>query len=530
MKVSKVSLEKSGLQNRMVRDMLSGDPFLKPFYNYAPSVESFEKAISDRSHFKTDRTALVTALAKQHQQYYKRYPVIKANVDSLADGRTFTVTTGHQLCLAGGPMFFIYKLITVINLAAELRKRYNSYNFVPVYWMATEDHDFAEIASMDVDGCEVKWEHESGNATGRLDTGNFQPVIDVIQSRLEGHPGYERLIRSINHSYNGNKNLAEATREFVLEFFGDSGLIVIDADNPELKKSFIPVMLDELQNSRAYLLTRDSDKALEAKYHLQINPRPVNLFYLDGVRRLRIVRHPDYYEVIDSDVRFTQAEIDKEVNLHPEKFSPNVVLRPVYQEFILPNLSYTGGPAESAYWLQLKPVFDHYGIFYPVIVPRNHALIFESKPAGKWNKLGLTEDDLFANPDELVNRYVQSLENSDVPDENVVNTIREVYHRLSVRVKETDVTLEPVVNAQLQKALNGLDRIHRKHSAALRRKHGISIERISFVMNAVKPGGVPQERVAGFVTMYAKYSDELIDVLKQTLRPFSSDVVIVYPN
>jgi bacillithiol biosynthesis cysteine-adding enzyme BshC len=274
----------------------------------------------------------------------------------------------------------------------------------------------------------------------------------------------------------------------------------------------------------------ETDQILNTRYHTQVKPREINLFFLSENSRSRIVRTGSVYEVLNSKLKFSKEEILSEVDNHPENFSPNVILRPVYQELLLPNLAYVGGPAETAYWFQFKKVFDHHKVFFPLLVPRNHAMILEPKPWKHWQKLGLGYAEIFVDRDQLVNNVVKALSGDESVTADAMLKLGEVYQTLLEQAGKTDVTLRPAVEAQLQKTMRGLERIEKKHFSALKRKHELVIRHIDEMMELAKPGGIPQERVMSFVTLYAQHGDAVLDVLMNELVPFSDTFTVIHPH
>lgn len=529
MELKQVSLSGSGFRGKMLTDYLENAGFLKPFYSFRPEENQFAEAIAARRNKPVNRKLLVNELHRQHAEIIERFPETGKNISLLENENTFTVTTGHQLCLGGGPLFFFYKLLTTVNLAESLGRKFPDSHFVPVYWMASEDHDFEEIASVTIGNKTIRWNHESGDATGRLNTSGLNAFFDEVLNMLRGLPGFEKLEEVIRKSYLNSENLAEATRKFVLEFFGRYGVVVIDADQANFKKDFASVMKDELVQEHSFRMVTATNEMLSSQYAVQVTPRPINLFYLhDGIRK-RIVKTGDHYAIVDTHIRFSQEEILRELDAYPERFSPNVILRPLYQEFILPNLAYCGGPAETAYWMQFKQVFDHYNIFYPVLIPRGHAIILDEKKWKVWEKLGFGYDDLFKPEEELVRHLLRNLNGSDTISDRAVAQLKAIYEDLATEAGKIDITLEPAVRARMQRALHGLERLEKKFRAALKRKHEVSLRRLHEVKEFVSPAGTPQERVTTFMEMYALYSDDLFDELKNAMQPFSDRLTVIHP-
>lgn len=352
MKLHSVALRTTGQFPPLLLDYLDQKSELNDFYAIFPSLDGAQEAIRQRAGFDpVKRRILVDALSKQ-------YSGISSAPDfsPLLNETTFTVTTGHQLNIFTGPLYVIYKIVTTINLARALKETYPEYDFVPVYWMASEDHDFAEIASFNLFGQKYTWPGQPKGAVGRLNPKRLELVLDALPQAV---PFFRK-------AYLENQTLADAVRCYMHELFGGEGLVTLDADDAALKSHFLPVIEDELLNQTSGGLVADTTSRLEKLgYHTPVHAREINLFYLADELRERIVREGDTFKVVNTNRQFTEDEIRQEATQHPERFSPNVVLRPLYEEIILPNLAYIGGPSEVPYWLQLKGVFDYFGVPFP---------------------------------------------------------------------------------------------------------------------------------------------------------------------
>ena len=376
MKKTHLSLRKVGSFSKMFLDYIEGQDALKEFYEWKPKIESFQSAITNKAFSPTKRRTLVDALERQYDGL-TCVSKLSENIQSLSEARTFTVTTGHQLNIFTGPLYFLFKLITTINLSKKLKVHYPDYHFIPVYWMATEDHDFEEISYFNMFGKKYQWTTEQTGAVGRFDPSSLAEVLDQVRENVE----------LFEKAYGRFETLADSVRFYVNELFGSEGLIVVDGDDRQLKAQFAPIMKDDILNKNAHQRVKQTNEQLiDLGYKSQAFSRPINFFYLDDFRR-RIISDGENFSVVDSDIKFTKQEILSEIDHYPERFSPNVIMRPVYQEVILPNIAYLGGPAEIIYWLQLKGVFDYYKMSFPVLMPRNFGMIINQNHSKKGKKI-----------------------------------------------------------------------------------------------------------------------------------------------
>ncbi len=526
-KKTAISFEETGLFSKVFTDYIKGESYLHPFYQYQPTLAGFKKAIEDCNIDSNTRDVLVKVLKNNSNKSIT--DATNKNISSLADKNTFTVTTGHQLCLFTGPLYFIYKIITVINLAERLKKEYPANNFVPVYWMASEDHDFAEINHTYVFGKKIEWSGDSlaGGPVGKISIHTLAPVLDGILTILGESEMAVELKKILVEAYSGNKTLAEATFAFVNALFGKYGLVIVDADNAELKKLFAPVITDDLTNQTSHKLVSATDKKLaEHGIGPQIFARDINLFYVNDKGRNRIEKKDDGYAVNGTHTTFTKEQILAEVQQHPEKFSPNVILRPLYQQQILPNVAYIGGPSEVAYWLQLKSVFEYHKAMFPVLMPRNFAMVIDKGTAGKMEKFKLTVKNIFSDTEELIKSYVVSNDGAiDFSAEK--DKLKAVYDEIALKIKAIDTTLIASADAELQKQYNALKVIETKLMRAQKQKDEASVNQIKKIKEKLFPEGSLQERHDNFMPFYLQYGEGFFEMLKKEFNPFEYNMAVI---
>lgn len=506
MRVEKLAFDKTNSFSRIFLDYLASDPKLAHTHSFEPSIQGFEQALSYRKLSEDHRNTLVDVLQEQYADL-DTSDQVKQNIKILKEENTFTVTTGHQLNIFTGPLFFIYKIVTTINICKELSSKFPEYNFVPVYWMASEDHDYDEINHVFVDGKKYIWETDQTGAVGEFNTKELAALADQI-------PGKTALFKK---AYEVAENLADAGRDYVNELFGEQGLVVIDANNRKLKNEFAEIIKDELVNQTSFNKVNErSEFLVEQGYKPQLNPREINLFYLHDNLRARIERVEDAYIIVDTDLSFTQEEILKLVDEHPERFSPNVILRPVYQEVILPNLGYVGGPAELAYWLQYKEMFDNFKIDFPVLMPRNFGLLLDKNTQRKQKKLGFNHEDFFDDINTLKKVFIHSM-NGELDLQKEREGVLAMYQSISELAVKIDVTLEPHIQAQLTKHQKCLDKIESKLVSAEKRNRDEEMNMINALKEYAFPGGTLQERKVNFLSVY---NDNFIDEIIELTDPF----------
>lgn len=508
MKKTHLSLRKAGSFSEMFLDYIEGQDALKEFYEWEPKIESFKSAITNKAFSSTKRKTLVDALEIQYDGL-NCASKLSENIQSLSEARTFTVTTGHQLNIFTGPLYFLFKLITTINLSKKLQAHYPDYHFIPVYWMATEDHDFAEISCFNMFGKKYQWATEQTGAVGRFDPSSLAEVLDQIHENVE----------LFEKAYGRFETLADSVRFYVNELFGSEGLIVVDGDDRQLKAQFAPIMKDDILNQNAHQRVKDTNEQLiDLGYKSQAFSRPINFFYLDDFRR-RIISDGENFSVLDSDIKFTKQEILSEIDHYPERFSPNVIMRPIYQEVILPNIAYLGGPAEIIYWLQLKGVFDYYKMSFPVLMPRNFGMIINQTTAKKAKKLGIADEQLFRSKQQLKTDYLSRTSTHQPSLNDQKQSFSELFETIKIKAELIDQSLGGYIGSEQVKAIKALEHIEKKFKKSLEKNHQTALTQIEGIKDRLFPNGVLQERSENYLNFYFN-NTALIQELLDEFEPF----------
>jgi bacillithiol biosynthesis cysteine-adding enzyme BshC len=522
-----ISYQNSGYFSLLMNDYLDQKNDLHSLYNRFPTIENFEGQILEKqaNYDDSNRVSLVSVLQKQYADI-KTSHLTQQNIEALKVTNTFTVTTGHQLNLFTGPLYFLYKIISTINLTKDLKAKYPAYNFVPIYWMATEDHDFEEINYFNFKGRKFRWNKESTGPVGRLSTEGLSDVFELYTQELGSSTNAETLKNLFEDAYLKHNNLADATRHLANSLFGTYGLVILDADDADLKRSFIPFAKEELLHQTSYKAVLETTEKLK-KYNIQVNPREINLFYIEDKIRERIILEEGKYKINNTKIEFSEEEILVLLERNPEMFSPNVIMRPLYQEMILPNLSYIGGGGEIAYWLELKSFFDAVNITFPILLVRNSALLATEKQCEKANKLELNWSDLFSKQADLVNTKTTQLSEFPIDMSTLKNQLQEQFKALYEITKLTDKSFVGAVKAQEVKQTKGLDNLEKRLLKAQKRKLSDILERITDLQNELFPNKSLQERQANFSEFYLENGSNLIPTVINTLKPLSQNFNII---
>ena len=338
--------------SQLVTDYLSHNERIKRFYKYGTDKESLCEAVKERKPFPIDRERLVTCLSRQYRTLNKQQPVEK-NIQLLLKENTFTVCTAHQPNLLTGYLYFVYKILHAIKLAEELKTAFPENNFVPIYYMGSEDNDIEELGTFRYNGKKFTWDGAGqAGAVGRMKTESLKPLLEELFKEL-GPPGdyCTELQTLLTHAYLQHDTIAGATQYLVNELFGQYGLVVLDPDDASLKETFIDVMKDDLLHHTANHIVSKQIAQLSEHYKIQAHPRAINLFYLKDQQRERIEKINGKWIVLNTNIQWQEEQLLEELKDHSERFSPNVILRGLFQESILPNVAFIGGGSEVAYWL-----------------------------------------------------------------------------------------------------------------------------------------------------------------------------------
>ncbi len=352
MEVSCIPYGKTAYFSTLIRDYLDEKPALRPFYNRFPDLKAFGDQIEEKAanYPAASRKILNKALEKQYEGTTIS-DLTRENIAALKKENTFTVVTGHQLNLFTGPLYFLYKIISTINLCKELSDRYPESNFVPVYWMATEDHDFEEICYFNFKGQKVTWDRETSGAVGKINTDGLSEIHQALAPLFGRGSRAEYLADLFEKAYVKHPGLSAATRFLANELFGEDGLVIIDGDDAALKKLLIPYIKKDVLKQTTHTAvnqTIENLQLLEENYKVQVDPREINYFYLREDMRERIIEKEGQFHVQNTGISFSREAMEEEIDTYPQRFSPNVITRPLYQEVILPNLCYIGGGGELA--------------------------------------------------------------------------------------------------------------------------------------------------------------------------------------
>lgn len=506
--------QQTGAFSKIVIDYISGAAELKHFYNYKPCLEGIKKAIATRKGYPAaNRKVLVKQLKEQYSGLTTTARVTE-NISSLLNSNTYTICTAHQPNIFTGHLYFIYKIHHTIKLADELNTKVTDVHFVPVFYMGSEDADLEELGQVTINGKKYKWDTKQKGAVGRMKVDKaFIALIEAIDGHLSVEPFGKEIIAIVKRSYTIGKSIEQATLELINELFAGFGLVVLLPDNPALKKEFIPVAEKELTSQFSSNAVAETIALIPQEYKIQAEGRSINLFYLKDDTRERIEASGEGFVVANTSLSFSRNEILEELKTYPERFSPNVILRPVYQEMILPNIAFIGGGGELAYWLELKKVFESAAIPFPVLVLRNSFMVVTRKVRDMISSLGFSAIDIFKPEEELLNRLVERETKVKLHLETELSELKAVYEKIATVASAVDPTLQQHVAALSVQAIRRLMLVEKKMLKAEKKQFEAEQRHIKKIKSILFPGDVLQERVDNLLPHYAVWGEAFINAV-----------------
>ncbi|SHG40923.1 bacillithiol biosynthesis cysteine-adding enzyme BshC [Chryseobacterium sp. OV279] len=523
--INKISFNDIESIPQLVKDFLNQK--IEGFENNTFSLDHFKDHIHlKQNSFTPDQRQILSDVLEEQLSGFTLSSKQKENLENLRQSNTFTITTGHQLNLFSGPVFFVYKILQTIKTCTYLKENFPDFNFVPVYWMASEDHDFVEINHFKTENNYYEINEKSGGPVGRITISDTFFISEFEKEFKDSVFGTE-LILMMKEAYKVGNTLTEAIKTLVNRLFSEFGLLIMDGDSKELKNQIKDIFRDELLHFSLQKNSKEKVDFLTRKYgKVQVNPRDINLFYLSETRD-RIDFDGGKYSAVDTDKKFTQEEILQELENHPERFSPNALMRPVYQEKVLPNLAYIGGNAEIMYWLELKDYFAAVNIPFPVLIPRNSMLFIKEKTVGKIEKLDLSIEDFFGNFTAITNQKI-------LKDSSVLSLLEEKeilleksFSELKTIAETTELSFGNMVKAEEVRQLKSFKRMKKRLLHAEKIKQGELLERLEKLFLDVHPSKTWQERVYNFSVFFSDYGYSWLENCWEEMVVQESKLIIV---
>lgn len=504
-----------------------GDQSLRPFYEHDVSLEAFEKVIAQKDFDQAKREVLVEELEKQYKGVAASTATLE-NIQKLKQANSYTIITAHQPNLFTGPLYSIYKIISTINLVEKLRKHYPEQEFVPIFWTGGEDHDFEEVNHLNLFGKRLTWEDKQGGSVGQYKLESLRSVLDETKTIL-GDGEHAKVVAEKLEAFYGNaSSYSEAVKHFLNWIFGRYGLVIANAGTAGFKGQMTSLFKDELLHQSSKPIIAQTIQDLEAAgYQEQAHAREINLFYLSPNKRSRIVKEGNQYEVLDTDLRFSEAEILEELATNPQNFSPNVVLRPLFQESIFPNLAYIGGGGEIAYWLERKTQFEHYQVPFPMLIRRCSVLWVPKGMTKLMSKLNIQTEELFEDTHQLLKQYVLDNTEAELSLKEELNALNAIFGQILSKAKQVDSALEPGVLGQQKQMQKAIENLEQRLIRSEKKKNETSMQQIQKLKDNLFPNNGLQERYDNFLGFYSRYGDVFLETLKENLDVLDKKMLVI---
>ena len=519
--------EQTGFFSRIVLDFINQDESIHDFYKHPVSIDGIKDAIKERNNHNTDRTLLVATLEKQYTNIETSITV-KSNLESLLSPNTFTICTAHQPNIFTGHLYFIYKILHTIKLAHRLSIEIPGSNFVPVYYMGSEDADLEELGHIFVNGNKHEWKTTQTGAVGRMKVDKaLVKMLDELSGRLDVYPYGNEIVTIMKTFYKEEQSIEQATFQLVNSLFAEYGLLILLPDNTDLKRSFTPIIERELMEAFSHKAVDEIVSKFPAAYKAQASGREINMFYLTDNKRERIEQVSGEWKVVNTELKFSQQELIAELHEHPERFSPNVILRPVFQEWILPNIAFIGGGGEIAYWLQLKKVFEKVSVPYPLLIVRNSFMVVDDNDALLIKNLRFSFTDIFKSELNLMKELVTRDTKVQVTLEKEKAALSSLYDQIKNIAGRVDITLLTHTQALQTQTLKRIDLLEKKILRAEKKKFEAEQRQLQKVKAHLFPNNNLQERVENIMPVYAKWGRSFFDVIYKNSLTFEQEFTVL---
>ena len=490
-------------------------------YPFEGSSTDWDSLLQNAVNFSTEmRSILVSVIQKQSNHWLSSAQ--KQSLQILSQTNAFTVTTGQQLHFDLGPAYVFFKITSAISLANDLQLMYPNYRFVPLFWMASEDHDFQEISTSQLFNQTWNWEKndaESG-AVGRLSTQSLIPWLNWLRDFFNNNQEALQELAVLEQNIQSNTpKLADFVQSWILRIFENTPLLVVNPDSQELKQRMVPLFMAEIEHGIVQELVEKQNRQLLAK---SLSPeayvRRCNLFYLTDHLRDRMEVKEGVVTTVTSGRRWSMTEIETELREYPQRFSPNVLFRPLYQQTILPNIAYIAGPSEFKYWLQIPEALKFNGLIQPSLVLRKSGIFLSLSLHKKLKKWDLSVWDMFAlNEKELQHQMLTKINQQFVLDQDLTelqNRLESIYTQLYMLKSESLKGFKQ----QGDKLVSELGRVVKSERELLLNR-GISAAEwhsIQQLQSTIANQSAPQERRFHWIQQYFKSIENfksMIDVM-----------------
>ncbi|MCB0515562.1 MAG: bacillithiol biosynthesis cysteine-adding enzyme BshC [Bacteroidetes bacterium] len=507
----------------LVKNYHQKSTVVEPFYNLLPDPNNVPSMAAEiDATYSQNRDQLADILVDLYQNLPPE-SAVQQNIDRLRHKNTYTITTGHQCNLFTGPLYMMYKILHVIKLSDTYHANFPHLQFVPVFWLNSEDHDMEELNHFYLFGQKIEGPATWNGAMGKQNAQDLSPIIALIDEKLGTNQHAEEVKSILHTAYEQAATHAEAQIRFLHSLFGRFGLVIIDQSHSALKKMARPLLHHELTHvgETARWVELQNEALTKQNYHAQAKAQAVNLFWLEGKERLKIEVENDKWTIATKEKQFSLTEMQHLAASQPENFSFNVISRPLYQQWVLPNMVYVGGGGEIAYWLQLKQLFGAYKIFFPALQLRQSVLWVDKYAFQKMEKLNFSLNDLWTDEAHLVKNYVQEHTHNELNLTEEKKLLQDITEQLKQKAVQIDASLEASVLSENARILNAFDNLEAKLIRAEKRKYEQQIQQIQNLKQKLFPNNGLQERHDNIIEYLYLYGISFIDCLYDALLPFN---------
>jgi bacillithiol synthase len=494
--------------SNLVKDYLNENKQLKTLYSFSPTMDGLKQSILSKEKNYTKRNLLNKIIDINYPEKGNLTQAETNNLKLLRENG-LAITTAHQPCLFLGPLYIISKAISTISLANTLNIELGEKKIVPVFVIGSEDHDKEEILHANLFGKKYEWQTEQTGAIGSMKLNeNFNVLLNEWMAAF-GNLSYAEELKIIyTESYKQGNTVSQSFGNLLKKLFGHHGLIVLDINIPEVKETMIPVFEKELKNNYSSKAIQSNLVFLRKEYTVQAEPRDINLFEYKYGERTRI-------DTAD-------GSMIERLYSHPELFSPNVILRPLMQQTVLPSIANIGGGAEVAYWLELKPIFDIEKIDFPVIILRDIFSPIDKKSMDKWTENKLELGDFFLTIDELNKKIILQDSTLEQDFKTIEDKLISEFNQLEMIIYTIDKSLIGTYEMELIKLKKSIELLYGKSIKAEKRKSEELLLSIEKIKTKVFESNSLVERKENFSSYYLKYGSAWIYQLIMESNPLGN--------
>ncbi len=515
---------------------------VKKYFSYDfRDRENYLKVFKTISDSRQDIGKQVSSILSDQYSSFKISDKTKNNIEQLANKNTLAVVTGQQLGILGGPLYTLHKIITAIKLSQQLSERYDDYNFVPIFWLEGDDHDFNEVRSTKIideanNLVTIGYGEEIGEEDAKQSVGllkfneSIGELISQLDSLLRDTEFKKPLVDELKSYYSAGKSFKNSFKELTHSVFDEYGLVILDPQDKRLKELLKPVFKKEISEFRNYTdkLVHVSAE-LEEVYHAQVKVNPVNLFLNVDDARYSIEPVENQFRLKRKRKTFEREELLEIVENEPERFSPNVLLRPICQDYLLPTAFYVAGPSEISYFAQVKSLYSFFNVSPPIIYPRSSATYVEKSITKTLDKYSISIGDLFIDVDNVKKGVIKSITETSLEDvfSSVTIEIELAFDRLKEKLFELDKQTADGSKKYRDKILGALDELKGKAEKTEQKKYEVTLRQIDRAAINLYPNSNLQERELNFVNFANKYGIDFVKFIfdKLEINKFEHQVI-----